>query len=151
METAQTELRRIVPPKAARWVRREQFHLTLKFLGNVPVSRVDELIKAGRRACQSCSPLQLRAREIGFFPNARAPRVVWVGISDLEDRLAAVWKAVQSATQSFTRESVEAEFTGHVTLARVIGSIVMKRRSWPVQRASLERQRLGSGRRSSLS
>ncbi len=119
METAQTELRHVLPPKAARWARREQFHLTLKFLGNVPVSRVDELIEAGRRACQSCSPLQLRAREIGFFPNARVPRVVWVGIGDRQDQLPAVWNAVQSATQPFTTEPFEAQFTGHVTLAHV--------------------------------
>jgi 2'-5' RNA ligase len=119
IEATQAELRRLLPPKAARWTRREQFHLTLRFLGNVAASRVEELVEACRSACQSFSPLYLCAGRIGFFPKAREPRVVWVGISDLDDRLAAMWNAVQSATQPFTSEPPESGFTGHVTLARV--------------------------------
>ena len=119
IEAAQAELRRFLPPKAARWARREQFHLTLRFLGNVAASRVDELVEACHGACQSFGPLHLCARRIGFFPNAWEPRVVWVGISDLDDRLPGVWNAVQSATQPFTSEPPESRFTGHVTLARV--------------------------------
>jgi 2'-5' RNA ligase len=119
MEAAQTELRRLLPPTAARWTRREQFHLTLRFLGNMAASRVDELVEACHGACQSFGPLHLCARRIGFFPNAREPRVVWVGISDVDDRLPGVWNAVQSATQPFTSEPPDSGFTGHVTLARV--------------------------------
>jgi RNA 2',3'-cyclic 3'-phosphodiesterase len=119
IQKAQEELRRVVPEKAARWTRREQFHLTLKFLGNVPASRVEELVELIRLVCEAFPPLRLRAARIGFFPDARFPRVVWVGMSDLQNRLAALCTAVQSATQPFTKEAPESEFTGHVTLARV--------------------------------
>lgn len=119
IQDAQAELRGAVPEKAARWTRREQFHLTLKFLGNVPASRVEELAGALRPVCSHSPPLSLRAARIGFFPGARFPRVVWVGVNDLQERLAALWTALQTATQPFTKESAEPEFTGHVTLARV--------------------------------
>lgn len=119
IETVQAQLRRTLPAKAARWTRREQFHLTLKFLGNVPLNRVDELIEACLLACRPHPPLRLTAQKIGFFPNARVPRVVWVGIRDPHECLGVVWKAVQSAAQPFTSEPPEPEFTGHVTLARV--------------------------------
>lgn len=104
---------------AFRWTKREQFHLTLRFLGNVPVSRVEELAQAARVVCRAFAPLRLTAARIGVFPNARRPRVIWVGISDLDERLGPLWSAVQSAMQPFTEEQPEREFTGHVTLGRI--------------------------------
>ena len=40
-------------------------------------------------------------------------------MSDADQRLSSLWSAIQSATQPFTGEAQETEFTGHVTLARV--------------------------------
>ena len=119
LQNAQAELRRALPQKAARWSRREQFHLTLKFLGNVAVSQVEELTRACRKACETHAPLDLIAQQIGFFPNARVVRVVWAGIRDLDGRLPKLWTAIQSAVQPFSGEALEHEFTGHVTLARI--------------------------------
>ncbi len=119
IEIAQTKLRNALPAKASRWTRREQFHLTLKFLGNVAASRVEELTRACVLACQPHRPLHLTAQGIGFFPNARIPRVVWVGIKDSDARLATVWEALQNASQPFTKEPPETDFTGHVTLGRL--------------------------------
>ena len=109
----------VLPGKAARWSRREHFHLTLRFLGNVAMSRVDDLVQAARAACDPFGPLRLTAAGVGFFPDSGAPRVLWVGVKDLDERLRALWSALQSATQLFTAERAEKDFTGHVTLARI--------------------------------
>jgi len=85
----------------------------------VPVARVEELIAAARSACQPFVPLRLTAAAIGFFPTARFPRVVWVGVKDSDDLLAQLWSVLQSATQPFTQEQPDRDFTGHVTLARL--------------------------------
>jgi 2'-5' RNA ligase len=119
IETAQDALRRVIPDKTPRWTRREQFHLTLRFLGNVAASRADDLVTELRRVVSPFSSLRLTASGIGFFPDGRFPRVAWVGINDKEGQLAALWKALQSATQSFTKEAPEHKFSGHVTLARL--------------------------------
>lgn len=118
-QAAQEELRRSVEPKTVRWTRPAQFHLTLKFLGDVPASRLEELGAACRQACQPFSPLRLIAGKVGFFPNPRRPRILWAGIADLDCRLAAIWDAVQSATRPFTRQPSEPEFTAHLTLGRL--------------------------------
>ncbi|HEY5910797.1 MAG TPA: RNA 2',3'-cyclic phosphodiesterase [Verrucomicrobiae bacterium] len=116
---AQLLLRRCLPTPAARWTRPEQFHLTLRFLGNVDASRTDALIDALRAACHAFGSLRLRAAGIGFFPNPRAPRVIWVGLTDEQDRLAVLAESVVSATNNFTNEEPEARFRGHITLARI--------------------------------
>ena len=115
----QDQLRRLLPDKAARWTRPEQFHLTLRFLGNVAKARVASLIEAAQGTCGPFDRLQLTARGLGFFPDARFPRVLWVGIKDPAEQLACVWKAVQATTLPFTNEAAEEAFAGHITLARL--------------------------------
>ncbi len=119
IEKAQHELRRVVQQIQASWTRREQFHLTLKFLGNVEAQQVAALTQALNLAAQAFVPLQLRAEQVGFFPNARFPRVLWVGVQDTRNQLFPLQQAVQSASSVFTTEESEKRFSGHVTLARI--------------------------------
>ena len=119
IQAAQQRLLRAFPGRSVRWSRREQFHLTLRFLGNVPATRLEPLVQACQLACRPHPPLLLVAQGIGFFPNPRIPRVLWVGIHDSANQLSRVWNSVQSATQPFTSEAPEPEFTGHVTLGRI--------------------------------
>jgi len=119
MERAQTEFRRALPEQCVRWAKREQLHLTLKFLGDVPVNRAEPLVQAVREACRGLPVLHLRAERIGFFPNEKSPRVIWVGVQDDEDVLPKLQEAVESAVRDFTAEQAEGRFVGHVTLGRV--------------------------------
>src|SRR5262245_8402254 len=79
IEKTQAELRRALPGDFMRWTKREQFHLTLKFLGNVEAQRLDALSESLRAVGRQFSPLRLRAGQVGFFPDSRRPRVLWVG------------------------------------------------------------------------
>lgn len=119
IEAAQAELRQALPGPGVRWTRREQFHLTLKFLGDMDAARVEALKEAIRAACQGFNALHLRAERVGFFPDLRSPRVVWVGVQDRTDQLPRLQQAVEGATQYFTAEREEQRFTGHVTFARI--------------------------------
>ncbi len=121
MEKAQTELRGALPERCVRWAKREQFHLTLKFLGGVNAQRVDPLIEAVRGACGGFVALRLGARRIGFFPDIRFPRVVWVGVNDPQEQLPRLQRAVDAVTMDFRSESAADKFTGHVTLGRIKG------------------------------
>jgi len=119
IEKAQAQLRQALPEGAVRWTSREQFHLTLRFLGSVERSRVRALIEAIQATGRSFAALKLRAEGTGCFPDQRFPRVVWVGISDLHNQLPLLQKAVKAASQEFTAEVPEDGFTGHVTLGRI--------------------------------
>lgn len=116
---AQSELRRAVPNGEIRWTRPEQFHLTLRFLGNVSDSKVEELKLVIQAACGQFAPLKLTAAGIGFFPPKRAPRVIWAGVAEPGGHLVSLWKAVDLATQPFSPEKGEEHFAAHITLARV--------------------------------
>jgi 2'-5' RNA ligase len=118
IEKAQAEMRRALPQDHVRWTKREQFHLTLRFLGKVQAQRVGQLTQAVREACHNFSSLQLRAERIGFFPNPRSPRVIWAGIHDVQERLPRLQQAIEASVRDFTSEKAEERFTGHITLGR---------------------------------
>ncbi len=115
---AQEELRAALPAARARWTRREQLHVTLKFLGNVDSQLVDDLTGTVAHACARFGPLQLSARGLGMFPNPRRPRVIWVRVADRHERLGALHRIVETASAAFTSEKREPAFTGHATLGR---------------------------------
>ena len=121
MQQAQTELQRKLGRGCLRWTRPEQFHLTLKFLGDVDTSRVEALAETLRTACRGFGPITLRAETVGTFPNFRSPRVVWVGVSDRLGRLPLLQRAVENAADKLNAESQDDSFVGHVTLGRIKG------------------------------
>jgi RNA 2',3'-cyclic 3'-phosphodiesterase len=118
IESAQEELRGALSRDGVRWTKRVQFHLTLKFLGDVEPLRVDALTNALRLACQGFGVLSLRAGRIGVFPDLRRPRLIWVGVDDARERLPLLQRAVETAAAGFASGRPEGTFTGHVTLGR---------------------------------
>ena len=63
-----------------RWVKAENIHVTLRFLGDIPVGKIDDINTAIRMAAKQYSPFVLHIGGIGVFPNLRKPRVIWVGV-----------------------------------------------------------------------
>jgi 2'-5' RNA ligase len=129
IEKVQKEMRGALLGNVVRWTKREQFHLTLKFLGNVAAARVAELTAVLREACLPFSAMRLRAEGIGFFPDIRFPRVAWVGVRDDQNILPRLQKAFENGVENFAekgtgpagRRRTQETFTGHVTLGRIQG------------------------------
>jgi 2'-5' RNA ligase len=119
LEEVQEELRSVLQGEVVRWTKRTQFHLTLRFLGDVDSTQVQDLAHSLRQACEPFAPLPLRAERIGFFPHMRSPRVVWAWVHDSNEVLPRLQQSIERAVAKFTREAVEEKFTGHVTLGRV--------------------------------
>jgi RNA 2',3'-cyclic 3'-phosphodiesterase len=80
IRTQLTELQRVLRPlaSAAKWVAPESIHITLKFLGEVPEKRVDQIDAA--LAGLAWKPFTIAVHSVGFFPGARSPRVFWAGM-----------------------------------------------------------------------
>lgn len=70
-----------IPTGAVRWVRPEQMHLTLFSLGDTAVTRLPAVQQAMDGTAGHFSPFNLYTNDVGCFPNARQPRVIWVGLA----------------------------------------------------------------------
>ncbi|MGI5920270.1 MAG: RNA 2',3'-cyclic phosphodiesterase [Syntrophomonadaceae bacterium] len=63
-----------------KWVEENNYHLTVKFLGNIDNHIIPEIKKAMAIVGENCPPFELNIGGIGFFPNKFRPRVVWLGV-----------------------------------------------------------------------
>jgi len=116
---AQAGLRAAAPRAAVRWVDPAGMHLTLKFLGEVPEERLPALQGALTEVVTRRPALALAARGLGGFPNARRPRVVWMGIAGDGEALGRTAVVVEAALVPLGFPAEARPFRGHVTLARV--------------------------------
>jgi len=115
----QDRLRRELRDLPIRWVRPESIHLTLKFLGMVPASHVDEIVAALRGLTLERGPFTFVVEGIGCFPDLRHPRVIWVGISDPTRALTAFQRLVESSMQKLGYPPEDRPYQPHLTLGRV--------------------------------
>jgi 2'-5' RNA ligase len=123
---------------AMRWVRPDQMHLTLVFLGEVSEPRVSAVVHALEQ------PLDRRAFEaiyggLGVFPPRGAPRALWIGALKGGDDLRALHEDIAARVRSVDVPLDDRAFSPHLTLAR-----------WKTSRPSDRTRILALGRRTAV-
>jgi 2'-5' RNA ligase len=108
------------------WTSREQRHLTLKFLGDVPDDAGPRLVESMDRVAVRHRPLEMSIGGIGAFPNFRRARVVWIGVEQ-EPRLELLHHDLEIACEQAGFEVEGRPFRPHITLARVRSPLVIER------------------------
>lgn len=109
-----------VGSQALRAIRRENFHVTLEFLGNTPSSLVEPVVEAMRAAASRApGPLELQLTAPGAFPSNRRPRTLWVGVHDVTGELTALEADLRARLVQLGIELDARRFRPHVTIAYV--------------------------------
>lgn len=103
----------------ASWVRAENIHLTLRFLGEISVDHVQRLSGILASAYKDTVPFFLIVRGTGAFPNVRNPNIVWAGVEPAEGPLEKVQAAAETAALSIGCKAERRSFHPHLTLARI--------------------------------
>jgi 2'-5' RNA ligase len=102
-----------------QWVKPESVHLTLKFLGDIPEERVSEIETTLARVADAHARCAVDVGGLGAFPDVRAPRVLWVGLSDKVDGVMRLAAAVERALEVLGFAPESKPFNPHLTLARI--------------------------------
>jgi 2'-5' RNA ligase len=105
-----------VADKRPRWVRPENLHVTLKFIGEVSPAKL-EGIRGALAAIHADAPVHLQFRGLGFFPNEQYPHVLWAGI-EASANLPSLAANVESALEAQDVAREDRAFKPHLTLAR---------------------------------
>ncbi len=119
LASVQEELKESIPSGLVRWVDPYGIHLTLKFLGEVPAPKIEQVKRALEKACASHNPFSFSCGGLGCFPNARRPNVIWVGVQDDTGRLEAIQREVEKALAPLGFAPERRPFSPHLTLGRV--------------------------------
>ena len=108
------EFRAVAPN--VKWVRAENLHLTLKFLGETEPAKLGPLQNV-LVAVRSPEPVTLEFRGLGFFPNEKRPRVFWAGMQ-ASANLKSLAADIDQAAHRLGFPLEDRPFTPHLTLAR---------------------------------
>jgi RNA 2',3'-cyclic 3'-phosphodiesterase len=99
-----------------KWVRAENLHVTLKFLGETDPAKLGPLQNA-LAAVRSPERVHLEFRGLGFFPNEKRPRVFWAGMQS-STNLKSLAADIDQAAHRLGFPLEDRPFTPHLTLAR---------------------------------
>ena len=116
IDQLQRELKQ--PDAHVSWVKPANIHLTIKFLGDVAAAKIESVRFAVERAAESVNAFEIEVGSAGCFPNARNPRVLWVGISQVPEALSRLHTRIENelAREGFPREPKR--FAPHLTIGR---------------------------------
>ena len=137
-------------PKA-RWVPRENMHVTLKFLGRTWPRLTDWVPERIGEAVADVEPFKTRLDGVGSFPSAKRGRAIWAGFQDDEERLSGLAAAIDEALED-EFEPEKRAFHAHLTMARsdpplklpsTYTSTQLVSEPWTVDRVTLFRSHLG--------
>ncbi len=107
------------PDVRVQWVKPESVHLTLKFLGDIPDERVTEIETTLACVAGAHTRCTVDVGGLGAFPDARAPRVLWIGLSGQVEGLTRLAAAVEHALVALGFAPEPKPFNPHLTLARI--------------------------------
>ncbi|MBS7287379.1 MAG: RNA 2',3'-cyclic phosphodiesterase [Candidatus Freyarchaeota archaeon] len=141
----QEELSRYVK---AKFVELENFHFTLKFLGEVSEDVVDEVYNAMRELDFKSFELELRG--VGCFPNLRRINVIWVGTREGGEKLTSLANELEKKLRRLGFKPEQRPFTPHATIARVkyvqsregLASAIEKMRNLEIGRVTVDSLKL---------
>ena len=111
-------LRSAAGGERVRWVRSENLHMTLRFLGNIASERVSTVVQCVGEATSTLRPFELRLGPVMLFPSPRRPRVLAMEVGPVGP-LTQLAEAVEAAV---VRAGLAAEVRGfrpHLTLGRL--------------------------------
>ncbi|MBF0400468.1 MAG: RNA 2',3'-cyclic phosphodiesterase [Magnetococcales bacterium] len=136
------------------WIPKENYHLTLRFLGELNESDLPALQAGMARATTGVAPFTLQIAGWGGFPSMERGRIFWVGVAgtalpSLHTLVAAIHREITAGEQD------DRPFHPHITLARArkpgwsSGTTLPTRATtsppWPITALHLYRSQLGSG------
>ncbi|MCB9783311.1 MAG: RNA 2',3'-cyclic phosphodiesterase [Candidatus Omnitrophica bacterium] len=101
-----------------KWVKPENWHITLKFLGPVPQSQVTPLVNSLGEHLKGVSPITFELAGLGGFPRLSKCRVLWVGATKGRKELNTLARKVAEACREAGTPGDRKNFQAHLTLAR---------------------------------
>lgn len=100
------------------WVKPDNIHLTMKFLGNIETDKAHAIEKILKNIVSQISIGKLSVKGVGAFPTINNPRVIWVGVED-DKNLLNIYTQLEEGLAGLGFKKEERPFKPHLTLGRI--------------------------------
>jgi 2'-5' RNA ligase len=118
MSRLQEKLKREINGRIS-WTKSQGQHLTLKFFGDISTADVNNICTAVQKRIVSEPKLNLKIENLGVFPDARRPRVIWCGVTGDLEKLITLQKKLDDDFANIGFPAEDRPFQAHLTLGRI--------------------------------
>ncbi|MEO0089463.1 MAG: RNA 2',3'-cyclic phosphodiesterase [candidate division WOR-3 bacterium] len=101
-----------------KWVEKENLHITLVFLGEQDLNFINRVKEILKNLSSNFKPFYINLTNFGFFPNAKKPRVFWVGINKNKEIITQMVEKLNNELKKIGFKPEEREFSPHLTIGR---------------------------------
>ncbi|MBS3812211.1 RNA 2',3'-cyclic phosphodiesterase [Candidatus Bipolaricaulota bacterium] len=108
----------IYQPAYVKWVDPANLHVTLKFLGEVEPSRVDEIEEAAKAPADHNPAFTMEIDKLGSFPKVSYPKVIWLGSSSEPAEIHSLYADLEEEMAGLGFDPEERDYIPHITLGR---------------------------------
>lgn len=115
----QEAMKRALAGQRISWVKEENLHLTLRFLGEQDEKGLRQAIETGQFVASQHSHFRFVVRGAGVFPDTRRARVLWVGVEEPVEPLYRLAHHLEQSLRQHGFPSEDKPFRSHITLARI--------------------------------
>jgi 2'-5' RNA ligase len=118
----QRELQVALGDNGIRWVKPEQFHYTLKFLGETPEVKVSSAIEAAREVAAQFTPFRLTIAHVGGLPRPDWPKTLYACVDFAGESFPLMRRLTESLDSALVKRGFPPETRGsfpHLTLGRI--------------------------------
>jgi 2'-5' RNA ligase len=101
-----------------RWIKVDNIHLTVVFMGNMDSEVLKAIGDDMMKVCARYGAFHISLNGMGFFPNRRRPRVIWLGLDGDLERMSHFRDDLQKQVIPFGVKEEKRPFKPHLTLGR---------------------------------
>lgn len=101
-----------------KWVKHENLHLTIKFLGEVDEKKISKINECLKEIAQKTDAFDIQIDHFGLFPDSKFPRVIWAGTELGKDNLKKLSDLTEDAFVKLKFPKEKKKFSAHFTLGR---------------------------------
>jgi 2'-5' RNA ligase len=101
------------------WVETKNLHITLKFLGDVSLNDLPQLISTITQSVQQIDSFDLAIHGIGVFPNWESPKTIWIGCREGSERLKQLAESINEGLIPLGFPIESRRFSPHLTIGRI--------------------------------
>lgn len=112
------DLRSKLDPDLVRWVAEGNVHLTFKFLGNVPIAKLELIQTLLANEASQYNSFEAIVEGVGCFPSSRRPRILWVGLT-APSELSSLQQGLEAGSVLLGYQPDKGSFSPHLTIGRV--------------------------------
>lgn len=106
-----------------KWVKPENIHLTLKFLGERDEKKLEKIAAVLEEVAKNKNVFQAEVSSIGAFPRIDSPRVIWIGIEKGDSETKEIAEELEEKIAKIGIPKEDRPFSSHITIGRTRSSL----------------------------